>query len=721
MPIAEAERASPRASRADAGGAERDHDDGRVPTKKYVLAALLLLAACNRSAPSDPPSPSSSPSASASAPSPLATEASPPGDLLPRPSIALELYRDAALSAAFTPDRRLIAVAEQAGSAVLILDRATFAERARAIVSPSIGPIAFSADGRRLAVSSGRDGGITLHDTATGARVGPSFPGRGVVESVALDRSGAQLAVGIGDGTVVLWDTGSGQMLAQSQYLGSLVNGVHFTPGDDTLLAQSGELTALTVPTLARRHRISSARVAPALLRGGTRLVVGCEDSKLCVHDAADGRFLRKLLGAHVFTAAADDRAVVYVKNGALVFQDVETGDVLRRAPLPSGIRRPLLLRTSADDRRVVAFTDDAFDSLVEWEVETQARTRSYAGLPERIGALAFADDTHLVVATAAGRTITLDLDGAPPSPITAHGEGTADATALLRRGAIVARAFERRVDIWDRGGADARASLDVPRSPRVILSPAADGAMLLAASSTRLSLWSPDGPAPVVRAPLPGYFSGVALGPGGALIAVTDQTRLALIDTAAGSARPMASTDNAFFDRVAISPDGARIAAATNDGTKIALYATATGQREQTLSNPQRLSALTFSPDGHFLAAATERGGISIWDAQTGSLHGTLDAHEDRIVALAVSPDGRFLAAGADHGAVALIRLAPLSIALRYTPLRAGGQTCAISREGQAACFGAGAEEGLVCRVAGRTQPIEACAGKRAARVGGQ
>jgi WD40 repeat protein len=677
----------------------------RPSLRPQLLAALLALPGCGRltdEAPSPPPSAPSPP------PPPLVVE------LLVRPPITIKSHLgDAGPSAAFSADRRFAAVAEAGGEGVLILDRATFAMRARVVVAKPLGPIAFSGDGLRLAVSSGPAGDITLFDTATGERVGPTLPGRGGAYSVALDSGGARLAVGGGVGDVTLWETASGQRLGGSPLLGSLINPLRFTPDDGGLIAQSYEIVALALPGLTPRYRILTERAPAVLLRGGTRLVVACEDTKICVYDAADGRFLRKLLGARPFTAAADDRAVVYVKGGAVVFQDVETGDVVRRAPAPDTLDSPQLLATSADDRRVAAFTNDPFDGLMEWDVETHARTGSYLAQAEQLGALAFADNMHVVVATAAGHMITLDLGGHPPSPMSAHGDGTAEQTALLRHGAIIARSKGHQVRIWDRGGESPRAVVDHPGATRVWLAPASDGSALLASSSAGRSLWDPDGPAPFLRGALSPWYDRVALGPRGA-VGVDDGKRLLLFD--AMTSRPRATPPaNDVFDTLAISPDGARIAASNEDN--IALYDRATGALDRWFRAPHHVGALTFSADSRLLAAAASWGShtLSILDAEGGFGRGDLDIGEDQTVALAFSPDGQFLAAGARHGAVTIVRIEPLAVTLRYTPLRAGGQICALSPEGTAECFGAGAEDALVCRIGGRTQGMERCAEKRA------
>jgi hypothetical protein len=148
--------------------------------------------------------------------------------------------------------------------------------------------------------------------------------------------------------------------------------------------------------------------------------------------------------------------------------------------------------------------------------------------------------------------------------------------------------------------------------------------------------------------------------------------------------------------------------------GQLIAVHTAATGALERTFSAPQSMSAIGFSSDGRILVAGTEKGALALWDAGTGASRGELQLGEGPVVALAPSPDGGHVAAGVAHGEVALVRLDPPAIALRYTPLHAGGQTCALSPEGAAECFGADADAALVCRVAGRTQAMDRCAGRK-------
>src|SRR5262249_6681812 len=101
--------------------------------------------------------------------------------------------------------------------------------------------LAFAPDGRLLA--SGRGSTVCLWDAATGRKVRQWLEPHGDVASLAFSRDGRTLAVvGDKDGQARLWEVATGKLrLAVGGHAGA-VKGVAFSP-DGRLLATGGEDT----------------------------------------------------------------------------------------------------------------------------------------------------------------------------------------------------------------------------------------------------------------------------------------------------------------------------------------------------------------------------------------------------------------------------------------------------------------------------------------------
>jgi WD40 repeat protein len=99
----------------------------------------------------------------------------------------------------------------------------------------------------------------------------------------------------------------------------------------------------------------------------------------------------------------------------------------------------------------------------------------------------------------------------------------------------------------------------------------------------------------------------------------------------------------------VAFSPDGRRLASASDDG-QVKLRDVATGEELFTLQATE-LTSIAFSPDGRRIAAGGF-GGIKLFDATNGQELGALGRFPHRLQSLAFSPDGRHLA-GSGSGSV--------------------------------------------------------------------
>jgi WD40 repeat protein len=110
-------------------------------------------------------------------------------------------------------------------------------------------------------------------------------------------------------------------------------------------------------------------------------------------------------------------------------------------------------------------------------------------------------------------------------------------------------------------------------------------------------------------------------------------------------TATPMLSFDAGGepLTAVALSPDGALLAAGNEEGN-LRVWRVADGALLYQPADWQvKLYALAFSPDGRWLAAGQKR--VGLWNAVDGQAGGTLYGHDYAVQALAFSPDGKLLA----------------------------------------------------------------------------
>jgi WD40 repeat protein len=134
----------------------------------------------------------------------------------------------------------------------------------------------------------------------------------------------------------------------------------------------------------------------------------------------------------------------------------------------------------------------------------------------------------------------------------------------------------------------------------------------------------------------------------------------------------------------VAFSPDGSRLASASDDKT-VRLWDARTGVEIRTLrGHTAEVLDVCFSPDGTCLASGSEDKSVRLWDARTGAEIRTLSGHGEQVTGLCFSPDGTRLASAAHDLTVRLwdVRTGTVIATLPADP--GGGKAVAFSPDGK-------------------------------------
>jgi WD40 repeat protein len=103
----------------------------------------------------------------------------------------------------------------------------------------------------------------------------------------------------------------------------------------------------------------------------------------------------------------------------------------------------------------------------------------------------------------------------------------------------------------------------------------------------------------------------------------------------------------------IVFSPDGKRVATTSDDGTA-KVWDASTGEELLTFSgHTEWVARIAFSPDGAWLATTSGDGIAKVWDAETGEEWLTISAHEGIAWDIAFNPDGKRIATCGDDGFV--------------------------------------------------------------------
>jgi WD40 repeat protein len=542
---------------------------------------------------------------------------------------------------ALSPDGKVIAATW--GQAVRIWDAGT-GKLLRTLSrpeGPEVSCIAFSHDGRRLALGAGsshritlppgnpnsRDHRLRVWDAETGREV-LSLPGhQGKVSAVAFSADGRWLASGSEDHTVKLWEAATGRELRTLQGHTGQVGSVAFAPEPTDVPARPG----------------------------GGRLASAGADGKVKVWDPASGKLLLTLAGrgGRVYAVAfrPDGKLLAAgLDNGVVLVWDVATGqeafslrkDLANHLPVTG-------LSFSPDGTRLASFVGDG--TVKVWDATAAPEVRTIPLPLHETTALALGGDgRRLVEGRETGEVLVWEVSAGgsrgPPGARLGH-QGPVAAAAISpdgRRAATVG--MDRTLRLWDAGagkqlaqwqaheGLGGATRFSIPKSVdagdvkahkplalAVVFSP--DGRLVATAGGPdhrgEVKLWDAGGRLLLDVRDHPGSVASVAFSPDGRWLVSGDILGTVKTRNAQTGEVLWERKVSGRCDRVTFSPDGGKVAASDPSRSRIHVWDAATGEEVQELTGGDTYLSIQFSPDGRRLVSSSQEGTIILWDVATG------------------------------------------------------------------------------------------------------
>jgi WD40 repeat protein/DNA-directed RNA polymerase specialized sigma24 family protein len=563
------------------------------------------------------------------------------------------------------------------------------------------GHVVDASPGGRLQVGKGRE--VQVWDTSLRRRVFSREKGDGSIGEVALSGDGRRLAVVWNRVVVQVWDAATGKEGIRLPDQLRSPNPPVFSP-DGKYLAVS------TVPGAVRLYDAARGRLTRILRKevpvGEIGVVsVGAPGGVTEIAFRPDGRYLAAATfdgalyvwevatGRRVASRREDTRPIYHIAfspDGRLLAAASGGGtmrlwDARTWAPVLSfneNTQSFPALGFSPDGRRLT--TASRMQTVKVWDTATGQElltlNRDYLGFMRGLG---FAPGGRCLVGhgTVPGDwpLVQWQTPAVPPPRTLSGHAGGVNGLALGRDGRLFSASSDGSVKAWDLGtGLEVRTWADVG-GPVGDVAVSPDGSRVACAwtenpppSQTR-SFWDLTGLHawvgldPLIGNPALRGLDGKPLRPLGGRVTVREAaTGRRLLTLNEGQAD--------VINNVCFSPDGRRLAGATSGG-QVKVWDAGTGRLLRTLrGHTAAVRVAAFSADGRRLVTASADKTARLWDADTGKQVLAFRGHQAGVLCAAFGPGGRVVSSAAD-GAVRVWRAAT-GAELLALPARAGPVT---------------------------------------------
>ena len=441
----------------------------------------------------------------------------------------------------------------------------------------------------------------------------------GRVLAVAFRPGGLFVATGGSDGTVRVWDVGTGEQRIQLEGHTGPVRSVAYSP-DGRVIASSGDDWTL----------------------GIWDADTGEQRAQLTGHTGPVASVVYNRRGDWIASASADRTVRIW---------DADTGEQLRHlTPRPGALNA---VAFSPDGELIACAGSDR--AVWIWRIRASSDPQRLTGHASRVNAVAFSPDGGLIASAGADRSIKIwDPQTGEMRSELLDASATVNAVAFGPGQAIASAGDNGKVLIWDLATRQSRELADHgarvncvaynPAAPAVVATASDDGTARVWEVASRTELQQLRGHT--------GPITSVAYSPDGNAIATAGADRQVRIwDAGTGDVRTPQLGHGRPVAAMAYSPRRASATMVTVDEDSIVrIWDLTSGRCQEPEEGPEdSINAVAFKLDGSEFATAIEDKTILIWDAATGRPVKRLRGHRGPVSSVAYRADGTIVSGGRD------------------------------------------------------------------------
>ena len=516
----------------------------------------------------------------------------------------------------------------------------------------SVIAVSLSPDGKQ-AISASEDGTLKIWDIGSGTSIRTLEGYTASVRAVAITPDGTQAISAPDDKTLRVWDIGSGTLLRTLEGHTASVSAVAITPDGKQVISASSDTTLrvwdIGSGTLLRTLEGHTASVsAVAITPDGKQAVSGSTDNTLRVWDIGSGTLLRALEGhtASVYGVAItpdSKQALSASEDETLRVWDISSGTLLRT--LKGHTTWIYGVAITPDGKQAISASYD--ETLKVWDISTGTLLCTLEGHTDWVYAVAITPDGKQMISASKDETLRVWDIGSRTLLRTLENYITSViAVAITPDGKqAVSASYDKTLRVWDISSGTLLRTLEGHTASVIAMAITPDGKQVISASYDKtLRVW--DISSGTLLRTLKGHTASViavAIAPDGKqMISASSDKTLRVWDIGSGTLIRTLEGHTVSIYTVAIASDGKQVISALYDKTLLVWDISSGALLHTSKGQAASFRAVAITPDGKQAISASYDETLLVWDINSGTLLRTLKGHTASVRAVAIAPDGK-------------------------------------------------------------------------------